>query len=264
MKRLLATILAAFSLTLAPAAQAANTWGTDMSDMWWIPSESGWGANIAHQRGVVFMTLYVYGADSRIRWYAATYMQSRGNTDPFAFDGAFYEFTGPFFGAATFDPLDVGVRQVGLASLAFGSVGQGTLTYSIDGVAVTKQIERQTFRENNLAGTYLGHLSNSVAGCASGNGLRYESGAATVIHEIDNSISISTALDAGRTCSYAGTYSQSGRLGEIVGSVACSDGRSGSFQITEIEAGYLGYMGRYSASLGASCTESGSMAWLSR
>ena len=69
MKRLLATICTGLMLAWAPAIQAANTWGTDLSDMWWIPAESGWGANIAHQGEIVFMTLYVYGADSRVRWY---------------------------------------------------------------------------------------------------------------------------------------------------------------------------------------------------
>jgi len=41
--------LVAAILVCAPSvANALNTWGTDMSDLWWNPNESGWGINIAH------------------------------------------------------------------------------------------------------------------------------------------------------------------------------------------------------------------------
>jgi hypothetical protein len=75
------------------------------------------------------MTLYVYGADNRMRWYAATNMQSRGGSEAFTFEGTLYEFVGPYFGAATFNPSNVGVRQVGTASVSFTATGQGSLLY---------------------------------------------------------------------------------------------------------------------------------------
>jgi hypothetical protein len=34
--------------------------------------------------------------------------------------------------------------------------------------------------------------------------------------------------------------------------------------MAEIEAGYLGFTGRYSTTLGGSCSETGTMAWLAR
>lgn len=264
MKRLLATICTGLMLAWAPAIQAANTWGTDLSDMWWNPAESGWGANIAHQGEIVFMTLYVYGTDNRVRWYAATAMQSRGGASAFNFDGTLYEFAGPFFGAGTFAPSDVGVRPVGTANLAFGSTAQAVLTYSVDGVVASKSIQRQTFRQNNLSRSYIGFLSTTVSGCVTGNGPRETAGTAVVSHTTNNAFTMTTSLNGGGSCGYTGTYVQSGRMGQATGTVSCSDGARGTFAMNEIEAGYLGLLSWYSADFGGSCTETGSQAWLTR
>jgi hypothetical protein len=264
MARFLAALLAALSLSFPPLALAANTWGTDLSDMWWIPAESGWGANIAHQGEIVFMTLYVYGSDNRVRWYAATAMRSRGGASAFTFDGTLYEFAGPFFGMGLFDSSNVGVRPVGSANLVFSSTGQGTLNYTVDGIAARKAIQRQTFRENSLAGSYLGVFSTTLSGCPAGNGGRETIGTAIVSHAANNAIAITTSLNGGGGCNYAGTYVQSGRIGQVVGSISCSDGSRGTFAMNEIEAGYVGLLGWYSASLGGSCSETGTMAWLVR
>jgi len=264
MTRQLATIFTAFMLSWAPASQAANTWGTDLSDMWWVPAESGWGANIAHQGEIVFMTLYVYGSDNRVRWYAATSMQSRGGASAFTFDGILYEFAGPYYGAGSFSPSDVGVRQVGSANLAFGSTAQAVLTYSIDGVVVNKAIQRQTFRQNNLTRSYLVALSTTVSGCFTGNGARETVGTAVVSHSTTNAFTMTTSLNGGGSCSYAGNYVQTGRMGQVTGSISCSDGARGTFDMNEIEAGYRGIVSSYSANFGGACTETGSQAWLTR
>jgi hypothetical protein len=264
MARLLAAFLAFLAVSLSPPSQAANTWGTDFSDMWWIPAESGWGANVAHQREIVFLTLYVYGSDSRIRWYAATSMASRGGDNANVFEGSLYEFAGPYYGTDPFNPASVGARQVGTIFLSFQSSTSGTLTYSIDGVLVSKVIQRQTFRDNNMAGTYEASLSNVVSGCFTGDGPRFSSGITTISHAADNAVFLVTNLNGGTTCNYTGRYAQSGRLGRIDGTLSCSDGQSGTFTMADIEAGYLGFMGQYSASYGGSCTESGTMAGLRR
>ena len=151
MKRTIALLLLLFTSSLA---NAANTWGTDVSDMWWNPSESGWGANIAHQREIVFVTLYVYGADSRVRWYVGPNL---GNTSGFIFSGTLYETTGPYLGGA-FNPNSVSTRVVGTVTVNIATVNTGTLSYTVDGVSVTKSIERQTFRTADISGSYAGAM----------------------------------------------------------------------------------------------------------
>jgi hypothetical protein len=44
----------------------------DGNDLWIIPEESGWGANIFHQGNTLFVSLFVYGPDGRARWYTAS------------------------------------------------------------------------------------------------------------------------------------------------------------------------------------------------
>ena len=56
---LVALALASFAWT----ARASS--GTNFTDQWWNPDESGWGASILQQGDVLFVDLFVYGADGR-------------------------------------------------------------------------------------------------------------------------------------------------------------------------------------------------------
>ncbi len=266
MFKVIARIVATLALALCHPAHSANTWGTDLSDMWWNPSESGWGANIAHQRDIVFLTLYVYGSDNRVRWYAATEMRSRGVANPFVFDGALYEVTGPYFGLGFFNPANVSVRQVGTATLSAPFISSATLSYSVDGVSVTKSIERQTFRENNLAGSYIAGTVSTTTGCTFGNGATEDAAQVSISHS-GSAITISSVFSAGSACTYTGAYSQTGKMGRATGSVSCNNGARGTFDIFELEAGAQGFSGRYTANFpnfGTSCRETGRLAALLR
>jgi hypothetical protein len=53
----------------------ANTWGTDLSDLWYNASESGWGVNIVHQEKLLFLTFFLYGANGAPVWYSASDVQ---------------------------------------------------------------------------------------------------------------------------------------------------------------------------------------------
>src|SRR5688572_19807496 len=47
--------LASTLLAVSPVARA-----TDYADLWWVPTESGWGMQTAQQGNLLFITLYVY------------------------------------------------------------------------------------------------------------------------------------------------------------------------------------------------------------
>ena len=79
-----------------PAANAA-TFSVDHTDLWFSPSESGWGVNLVQQGNVLFATLFVYGSDETPRWYVASDLES---ADGVNFSGTLYRATGPYFGAA--------------------------------------------------------------------------------------------------------------------------------------------------------------------
>ena len=58
-------------MALGPAA-GATQFSTNFSDLWWVPSESGWGANISQQSDTMFVTIFVYGPSGQPIWFVAT------------------------------------------------------------------------------------------------------------------------------------------------------------------------------------------------
>jgi hypothetical protein len=56
---LLSTIAA---MLFATHAVRASTVSTDITGMWWVPTESGWGVNITLQNDLAFATFFVYDA----------------------------------------------------------------------------------------------------------------------------------------------------------------------------------------------------------
>jgi lysyl endopeptidase len=118
----------------------ARTGATNVQDLWFNPSESGWGINLTQQGGLVFATLFTYAADNRDMWLVASDL--RGSLDS-GFTGPLYRISGPAFNAQPWTP--VSVVPVGSMSLSFTTGNAATLIYTVDGVRVTKQIQRQVF-----------------------------------------------------------------------------------------------------------------------
>lgn len=256
MRRTAATLLTVFLLA-QPNANAATSWGTDFSDLWWVPTENGWGANIAHQGDIIFLTMFVYGGDGTPRWYVASGMQYQGGSGPLTFTGALYETRGPFFAAFPFNPSNVLVRQVGTATLSFTFIERGVLRYSVDGAFIEKTIQRQTFRNNTLTGRYSGGLVVTQSNCI-----------APAYFASDFNISQSgTTVSIGTSnCNYAASYSQAGRMGYLSGTFSCFNGARGNFQAYEIEVGQVGLGARYDAQYSnpAGCTETGRLGGIRR
>ena len=84
------------SLAFALPASATN-FSTDYTDLWFNPSESGWGVNVIQQGNTLFATLFVYGTDQSPRWYVASGLVASSST---VFSGQLFQTTGPYFGAA--------------------------------------------------------------------------------------------------------------------------------------------------------------------
>jgi len=115
-----------------------------MTSLWWNPAESGWGLNINQQGSIVFATLFTYDAARAPLWL----VMSGGSLQPdgLTFLGDLYRTTGPAFNANPFTPIGASnVTQVGTMSISFTEADAATLTYTHNGVSVTKQIQRQVF-----------------------------------------------------------------------------------------------------------------------
>lgn len=256
MRRFLEVAALVVAMLMPTQGHAANTWGVDFSDLWWVPTESGWGLNVSHQREVVFMTLFVYGPDGTPKWYVASSMSTRGGEASHAFDGTLYEGSGPYLGTAPFNPSAVALRVVGVANLVFRAHHLGTLTYTVDGVSVSKSIERQTFRSNDLTGSYIGAMTGVKSACAAATGM-VEYSARFGIDHGGSAITISADLGNNLYCTYSGVYNQQGRVGQIEGSFFCTNGSNGQFFAPDVEASDKGFTGRYYANFSDGCIESG-------
>ena len=220
-----------FAIVLACASQGAagSTSTSEITDMWWNPAESGWGVNVIMQNNVAFMTFFVYDSSQNPVWYTAE-LRNQGS---FVWSGGLYATKGPWFGGA-FPPANVTRRQAGTASFTLGDLYDATLAYTVDGVTVSKPLQRQTWTYEDISGNYAGGYSVAMSGCtlASRNGVQELSGLLTVTQK-GTAVSIDAA-GAGLNCTFAGTYSQFGKLGQVAGSYGCSDDARGTFTMYDL------------------------------
>ena len=238
-------LLALFALySFAWSARASS--GTNFSDQWWNPDESGWGAAILQQADVLFVDVFVYGSDNRPTWYtsAAYYQPQSGRL---LFSGDLYATTGPWFGMF-FNPASVLVRKVGTLQFDSSSTDFATLTYSVDGVVVTKSIQRQTWAAENFTGSYYGGFVYDQSNCAStaNDGHVEEFGSFTIDHAPDSTFTLTLTSNFG-TCTFTGRYSQLGHMGSVDANYACSYGINGAMTLYELERTSPGMTGRFVA-----------------
>ena len=113
---------------------------TNYQDLWWVPTESGWGINITHQDNTLFATLFTYGSNGQGMWLV---MSAGARQADGSYLGDLYRTSGPAFNAQPW--TGVNVTRVGTMQLRFNGGESGTLTYSVDGASVTKTIARQLF-----------------------------------------------------------------------------------------------------------------------
>jgi hypothetical protein len=234
------------ALALISGSVQASTFSLDVSDMWWTPSESGWGANINQQRDILFLTFFVYGADGKAAWYVAPnvpYVSGTGKNAQYS--GPLYQTDGSWFGTA-FNPANTHARQVGTVTFTGTGDSSALLAYSVDGTPVSKTIQRQTWRFNDLSGAYAGVAQYTQPDCLVGGPFAPQSlpSSFRVVHS-DSAFAMSV-VDSFQACTYIGTYVQSGKFGSASGNFTCDSGKVGTFTATEIEGNTIAITGRFS------------------
>lgn len=112
--------------------------------LWWNDAESGWGMNVSHQGSITFATLFTYDASGAPMWLVMSNGAQQGTSTIFV--GDLYRATGPTFNAVPFTPIgEANITRVGTMTLIFANSFSGTLTYSVNGTTVVKNISRQLF-----------------------------------------------------------------------------------------------------------------------
>ena len=210
----------------------AQNLGTLFTDLWWNPDESGWGVTISHQQNFLFLTFFIYQANGTPYWVTAQ-LQKVGTsgypTFPQEFAGPVYQTSGPYFGGP-FNPANVAGQVVGTASFSASGIAAGTLQYSINGVNVSKSIQRQTLVNVNYSGQYLGGLTYQTRDCGNpaNNGLTVVNTGVVTISQVGTSLQ-AIAQSSSVTCQFNGTYIQAGSIGQTNGTYSCTDGTAGPF-----------------------------------
>jgi hypothetical protein len=252
---MLKRLLPALAFLLVPLHAAA----TDYTDIWYLPSESGWGVNMVQSNNFIFATFFVYGSGNQPTWYTAQMTSDASGN----FAGTLYSTVGTYLGAP-WVPNNLVVTPAGTASFVPVNPYQGTLSYSINsGPMVVKSIQRQSLTSISLGGNYLGGIEG---GYANSNGTCPVAGGYTDTYSVqvsqpgDGTATFQFSFNSGNpaSCTLSGTLVPYGQLYTIPNaSYQCSDGLSTSASMGEIKATAQGIEGTYFApSVGSNCSES--------
>lgn len=220
----------------------ATVLGADFTNLWYNPSESGWGVNIIHQQGTLFATLFVYGSDSRPLWLVGPAVNLTGSDSSAIaiFSGTLYQTTGPVH-TGSFNPNAVGLSTVGTVSFRFRDARTAQMTYTYNGATVTKNIVPQVWANSSLAGTFIGGSFGATATC----GAPVQTGNTTMTWTITHTGNTATIVNAASGCTMTGTVTQAGKHAAIYGNYSCTGGRTGQFGLEYLEVGLWGLTGLY-------------------
>jgi len=209
----------------------AASFSNDQSDLWWNPNENGWGIQFVQRASTIFATMFVYDANGNPAWYTATMAGSKPN-GVLTFTGDLYATTGSWFGAVPYLPARLTLAKVGTMTWQKTSGDPGTLTYSVNGVTVTKSLTRQPITNDDYTGPYTAGLHLVASGCTdpTKNGPIDGSDTLTIAQ---NGATISLRLVT-TGCSFNGTYAQAGQFGNVSGNYSCSSGDVGTFALSNM------------------------------
>jgi hypothetical protein len=225
-------ILSAVAACVPVIAFASST-TPDYTDLWYIPAESGWGANVVQQGDTMFVTLFVYGSNNQPTWFVASAATQTGGSTSGIFTGTLYQTSGPYFAAGSFSPSSVSVTPVGQLTFNASGSNAGTLTYTVNGASVSKNVVRQSFAGDNFTGSFLGGSMGTWSACGARNGY-VESGATFTIAQSGANVSIRED-GSNYTCTYTAAYGTSGRYSTLSGNGICTDGVNFTFTAGDAE-----------------------------
>jgi lysyl endopeptidase len=119
-----------------------RSFAANFQDLWFNPSEPGWGVNVAHQGDILFATLFTYDASGNGMWLV---MPSGQRTAVGTYSGQLFRTRGPAFNASPWVLPANPNEAVGNMTFTFTDGNTGTLAYTVNGTSVTKSIQREVF-----------------------------------------------------------------------------------------------------------------------
>ena len=124
------------------SSQADLAGATNYQDIWWNPSESGWGINFTEQSERIYATWFTYDSSGKPWWLAA--VLDRQGANGALFTGDVLAYVGPPFGPG-FDASAVKPSRVGTAAVSFSDGNHANFTSTVNGYTQIKLIQRQVW-----------------------------------------------------------------------------------------------------------------------
>ena len=136
-------------------------------------------------------------------------------------------------------------RTAGTATFTLHDLNHATLVYTVDGVVVTKELERLTFRFEDFTGNYAGGYSVRNSSCTPStlNGIE-EIGGYLTVTQSGSSMAINATASTGASCTFNATYTQTGKIGQVSGTYFCGSGYAGTFLLFEMTPTISGFTAR--------------------
>ena len=241
------TLLVSLLLIAAPA------WATDnYQDWWWNPAQDGMGFNVAHQGSTVALAWYHYDSATN-----PTYLLLAGTLTNGTLSGELVRANGPLPGSG-YDPAGVVRTTVGTASISFTSDRAASFTYSYDGLSGTIALERFTFAEESLDGSWTFASTGTNSGCmVSTSDGAFSSGGTATLTRAGSSLTMALAFTSGGSCTHQITLAKTGSSYRGDGTFSCSSGIGGTVEVGRLRAIEDFLVARYTAqaSSGETCLE---------
>jgi len=229
----------------------------DYTDLWWTPTEPGWGLTLVQSDSFIFLSFFIYGEGNKPTWYTAELRPDAQG----GYGGGVYLSMGTDY-TKPWNPGDrTSAQQVGSAQFRPSAANsyQATLTYVVNNVVYTKAIERMALTQINLAGTYTGGLAGVQSGC-NGAGSYKNSYDLQATQTAAGAFSLAFTFPT-YACTLTGTLLQTGSQYQATGAeYRCTQGNTTvlatTANISELKATAQGIEGRWVAPVGGGCTES--------
>lgn len=251
-----ATLVA--SVHVAPVS--ATAYSSDQSDLWWNPAESGWGIQLVQRGSLVFGTMFVYAQDGSPTWYAALMSPvpaaSGEKASTLAWSGDLGVYKGTWFAAPAWAPYTA--TKVGTMRWAPTDLNSGTLTYSVNGLQVTKNLVRELLVTDDFSGTYIGGIHDAVTGCTDPTkNVTLEDFATVTITQAGSTISLGLTSQMGLSCTFSGPLTQAGRFGGSSGTFVCN-GKTTNGNLIGLAVGIDSIVGHFNdTNPGNGCSSNG-------
>jgi hypothetical protein len=259
-RRLILAVMLLVSATYA----CAHTF----NDVFFDVAEPGWGVFVKQSGTFQFLAFFIYGPNGQPTWYTAQ-LTDNGDGTALNYTGPLFATTGTYFASPWQGDI---ATQVGTATFQGSAVPEdyfhATLTYTVNGVSVTKTIQRQTLTPFALSGTYSGSVAGSVSSCANaanntGVGARFN---LTVAQVGDVSATLTfnfvDTAHSGMVCTLSGPLTHYGGLYTITtAQYSCSGAGFSPGGIVSASVNLLtlsaeGVEGKWTATTTAGCAQS--------